>query len=243
MVNSPYSRRFNVTPNCYHDPAKIQEMMSDYYGLVTEVDDWIGKILKHLDDLGLAQNTLVIFTSDHGEMLGDHGLHSKMCLLEGSDHIPLLMRLPGAIPAGKVIDAPAGQIDLFATILDYLNQPGHSSEGHDLRPLIDGRDNGADRIAVSEWDSPHFPAFMVFDGRWKLMFGQTAKAPSLDALYDLKTDPQEVNNLIGSNPDRDKYLGEAGRMKALLVNWLAHVKSRYLEEVKARPLTGPVAAN
>ncbi len=236
--NSPYWRQQNRDTGPYRDPQKVRQMISDYYGLVTEVDDWIGKILNRLSELGLADNTLVIFTSDHGEMLGDHGVHSKMKFFEGAAHIPLLMRLPGVIPAGKVVQAPAAQIDLFATILDYLGMSGHESEGRSLRPLIEGKDDSADRVAVSEWHATHLPGFMVFDGRWKFMFGQTADAPSLDALYDLQNDPNEVTNLIGCNPDREKYKAEAERMKNLLVAWLVRVKSPYLESVKARPVIG-----
>ena len=236
--NSPYWRQQSKDAGPYRDPKKVRQMISDYYGLVTEVDDWIGKILHRLGELGLADNTLVIFTSDHGEMLGDHGVHSKMKFYEGAAHIPLLMRLPGVIPAGKVVQAPAAQIDLFATILDYLGQVGHESEGRSLRPLIEGKDDGADRVAFSEWHAKHLPGFMVFDGRWKFMFGQTADAPSLDALYDLQNDPNEIANLIGCNPDREKYKAEAERMKNLLVAWLVRVKSPYLEGVKARPVIG-----
>lgn len=236
--NSPYAIRDGKSGDPYRDPQKVRQMISDYYGLVTEVDDWIGKVLKRLDELGLAQNTLVIFTSDHGDMLGDHGMHSKMRFYEGAAHIPLLMRLPAVIPAGKVVEAPAAQIDLFATILDYLGQPGHASEGQSLRPLVEGKDDGAGHVAVSEWHATRVPGFMVFDGRWKLMFGQSASAPSLDGLYDLENDPNEVTNLIGRNPNRETYRAEAERMKGLLVAWLTRVNSPYLEGVKARPAIG-----
>ena len=119
-----------------------------------------------------------------------------------------------------MVSAPATQMDLFATILDYLDQPGHPSQGQSLRPLIEGREDGQQRIAVSEWDSQTIPGFMVFDGRWKLMFGRSQAATALDALYDLKNDPGEVDNLIGKNPDREKNRAEAERLKGLLVEWL-----------------------
>jgi arylsulfatase A-like enzyme len=217
-------------------------MTSIYYGMVTEVDEWVGKILRRLDELGLADNTLVIFASDHGEMLGDHGMHSKNIFYEGSVHVPLLMRLPGVIPPNTVIQAPASQLDLFATILDYCGQPGHASEGDSLRPFIEGTESGAGRVVVSEWNSQNVPGFMVFDGRWKFLCGRSANAPSLDALYDLKNDPQELSNLIGGNPDREKYRAEAMRMKGLLVEWLIRVKSPHLETVKARPIFVQVRA-
>ncbi len=235
-TNSPYASRQADRLAEYQNANNIREMKSIYYGMVTEVDDWIGKLLKRLDELRLTGNTLVIFTSDHGEMLGDHGLHSKMVFYEGSSHVPLLMRLSGVIPPNTVVKTPATHIDLFATILDYLGQSGHASQGQSLRPLIEGKEDGKHRFAVSEWPSESLPGFMVFDGRWKLMYGRSKTAPSLDALYDLKNDPEEVNNLIGRNPDREKYRAEATRMKNLLIEWLSRVKSPTRETVKARPI-------
>ena len=234
-TNSPYADRSGEGV-LYRRPPLIQQMTSIYYGMITEVDDWIGKILKRVDDLGLANNTLVIFTSDHGEMLGDHGMHGKFVFYEGSSHVSLLMRLPKVIPANTVIKAPASHIDLFPTILDYCGNPGHESEGRSLRPLIEGREKGADRIAVSEWSATKVPGFMVTDGRWKLLYGRAKNAPSLDALYDLQTDPQEVNNLIGNNPDKERHRVEVERMKGLLIEWLTRVKSPHLESVRARPV-------
>jgi len=157
--------------------------------------------------------------------------------------VPLLLRLPGVIPAGTVIQIPSSHLDLFSTILDYCGQTGHVSEGDSLRPLIEGKKDGKGRVVVSEWNSKTVPGFMVFDGRWKFMCGQTADAPSLDALYDLKKDPQELNNLIGRNPDREKHRADALRMKGLLVEWLTRVKSPHLESVKARPLFNQIKGN
>jgi arylsulfatase A-like enzyme len=234
-TNSPYTDRPGEGV-LYRQPQLIKQMTSIYYGMVREVDDWIGKILQRVDDLGLADNTLIIFTSDHGEMLGDHGMHGKFVFYEGSVHVPLLMRLPGAIKPGTVIKAPASHIDLFPTILDYCGKAGNASEGRSLRPLIDGIDPGTNRVAVSEWPATRVPGFMICDGRWKLLYGRTANAPSLDALYDLQTDPQELNNLIGKNPQREQYRTEVTRMKGLLVEWLIRVKSPHLESVRARPI-------
>jgi arylsulfatase A-like enzyme len=235
-TNSPYLKP--PRDPAYRDPQKVQQMISDYYGLVTEVDDWIGRVLNRLEELGLADHTLVVFTSDHGEMLSDHGIAQKFVFYEGSVHIPLLMRLPGAIPAGTVVKAPVSHVDLFATILDYCGIAAPTSEGTSLRGLIEGKDRGAGRFVVSEWASPTVPGFMVYDGRWKFLFGRSAEARSLDALYDLQSDPSELHNLLGSNPDRAKYRGEAERLKGLLITWLQRVHSPCLEGVKARPAVG-----
>jgi arylsulfatase A-like enzyme len=236
-TNSPYARgSADVAGDDYRDPAKIRQMISDYYGLVSEDDEWVGRLLKRLDELGLADHTLVVFTSDHGEMLGDHGLHGKTLFYEGSAHIPLLMRLPGVIQPGTVVSAPVSHLDYYATILDYLGVSGPPSEGRSLRPLIEGKEEGKDRVAVSEWPSGNVPGYMACDNRWKLMFGRSAESRSLDALYDLQHDPQELTNLLGSNPDREQYRAEAERMKGLLLAWLERAKSPNLAQVKARPV-------
>jgi arylsulfatase A-like enzyme len=235
-TNSPYRPNKREEDGAYRNPTNIQQMTSIYYGMVTEVDEWVGKILQRLDELGLANNTLVIFTSDHGESLGEHGLHGKTVFYEGSAHVPLLLRLPGVIPANTVIRVPAGHIDLFSTILDYCGQAASPSEGQSLRPLIEGHEKTQERFAVSEWANQGVPGYMVCDGRWKFMYGRSAAAPSLDALYDLQNDPNELNNLIGRNPQADTYRAEVERMKGLLVEWLTRVKSPNLESVKARPL-------
>ncbi len=233
-ADSPYLKNgFNFP--AYRDPAKVQQMKSDYYGLITLDDDWIGKLLARLDELHLSDNTLVVFTADHGELLGDHGMLSKFVFYEGSAHIPLLLRLPGVIPAGTVVKAPVAQIDLFSTILDYCGVPGHESEGTDLRPLIEGRQSGEGRVSVSEWNATALPGFMVFDGRYKLMFGRGLTARSVDALYDLQEDPNELHNLLAGDTF-EKSKAEATRMKSLLVAWLEKVMSPFLDDVKARPV-------
>jgi len=233
--NSPYKNaaKHHQAPE-YSDPDKIRYMMSNYFGLVHEVDHWVGRILDTLDEIGETENTLVIFTSDHGEMLGAHGFREKNMFYEEAAHIPLLMRLPGKIPAGRVIDTPVGQIDLHATILDYLDVPPVPTNGESLRPVVD--QDATREYIVSEWVKSAVPGYMVYDGRWKLMFGRTADMPSLDGLYDLTTDPHEIENLIGRNPKRQSYKAEAERLKRLLVEWMEKVDDPNLESVKTRPV-------
>ena len=137
-------------------------------------------------------------------MLGDHHMQSKMVFYEGSVHIPLIMRLPGVIPAGTVVQTPVSNMALFATITDYLGVPAPAapSTSESLRPLIEGTGGSKDRVIFSFWDSDVSPGYMVFDGRFKLMIGRQAKtdgarcdsampcvdeqgfdAPGVDALY------------------------------------------------------------
>ena len=108
----------NITE--YSDPDKIKYMISEYYGIITEIDDWVGEILDKLDTLGIADQTLVIFTSDHGEMLGAHGMREKNIFYEESAHIPLLIRFPGEVQPATTVEGYVSLVDLFPTILDYL---------------------------------------------------------------------------------------------------------------------------
>ncbi|MCA9435557.1 MAG: sulfatase-like hydrolase/transferase [Candidatus Omnitrophica bacterium] len=235
--NSPYkdSAKHHQAPE-YSDPKLIRYMMSNYFGLIREIDDWIGKILQKLEAIGEADNTLVIFTSDHGEMLGAHGFREKNMFYEESAHIPLLMRLPGKIPAGRVVESPVSLLDLHATILDYLEAPPVSTDGESLRSLVDDPKATRDYV-IGEWEQSTVPGYMVYDGRWKLMFGRTQDMPSLDGLYDLESDPLEIDNLIGHNPKRFDYEPQAERLKSMLVDWMAKVEDPNLESVKSRPVS------
>ncbi len=229
MGNSPYRKRASShQAHGYRNPDMVRRMKANYFGLVREVDVWVGRLLAKLRDLGLEKNTLVIFTSDHGDMLGDHGIGGKGIFYEGAVHVPLLIRLPGTVPPGTVVETPVSTIDLFATILDYTGNPGHVSEGRSLRGLIDGTETDRPDYCVSEWPSH----FMVRTKRWKLIFGRGAR----HALYDLENDPHELKNLIGHNPFREQYRALAEEMKARLLHWLERVHSPHLDEVRRQPV-------
>ena len=214
-------------------------MISNYYGVVHELDEWVGKILDKLDKLGLRDNTLVIFTSDHGEMMGAHGMREKNVFYEESAHIPLIMRLPGKIKPGIKVSEPVSQINLFATILDYLDAGKHPSDGRSMRGLINHTDNKKNwEYAVSEWNyrGDSESNLMVRTNEWKFFCPHSVRSRVINALYNLKNDPHEMNNLIGNNKNAKKYEKQAEKMKALLVKWLKSVDSPHLEEVKKRPV-------
>ncbi|UCD29793.1 MAG: sulfatase-like hydrolase/transferase [Planctomycetota bacterium] len=238
MDNSPYAE-LAKTMTLYRDKSKIGYMISNYYGLVKEIDDHVGRILNKLKELDLEKNTLVIFTSDHGEMLGHHGMQEKAAFYEDSAHIPLIMRLPGLIPANTVVSQPVSQLNLFATILDYLGIRSRKSDGRSMQKLINGRDKSLFEYAVTEWDFSHFgiPNFMVRDKDWKFITHRDEKSENVDALYNLRDDPYEMNNLVGRNPQRAQSLKQARKMKDMLVVWLEKTDSPFLENVKRRPIS------
>ncbi len=241
MSNSPYrSQNGRLNNPEYADPEKIKYMISDYYGLVKEIDDWVGKILDKLDELGLSDNTMVIFTSDHGEMLGSHGMREKNVFYEESAHIPLLIRFPGRIKANTIVDGYLSAINLFATINDYLQMPEHPSDGQSLRGMIEGTDQIMGKYVVTEWlyNEDRQPAYMVLKDNWKLFIPYSAESKVINALYNLKDDPLEMNNLLGSNPDKKKYEKKANELRDDLLVWLKKHKSSHFEGVKARNLMG-----
>ncbi len=236
MINSPYRKSASSDQaKGYRHPDKVLRMKANYYGLVRELDVWVGRLLDKLKELRLEKNTLVIFTSDHGEMLGDHGMGGKTVLYEGAVHVPLLIRLPGRIPANTVVETPVSTIDLFATILDYTGRAGHFSEGRSLRPLMEGTEKEGPDYCVSERPG-NKPNFMVRTKRWKLLYPSQLSSGARPALYDLENDPHELTNLLGYNPDRDQHRAVAEEMKGRLVQWLKKVKSPYLEQVEQRPV-------
>ncbi|PQB07686.1 hypothetical protein BST83_11355 [Polaribacter filamentus] len=239
MQNSPYlqsNSRLNNTE--YADPNKIKYMISNYYGLITEVDEWVGKILDKLDELDLTDDTLIIFTSDHGEMLGSHGMREKNVFYEESAHIPLLMRFPGVIEAGKTVEGYTSLVDLFPTILDYLEVPEHASEGTSLRGLIEGTDQEHGQYVVTEWNTrgDRDPNYMIVKDGWKLLIPFTITSTVINAMYDLNTDPFEMNNLLGNNPDRALHQDKAEELRTHLAEWLEKNNSIHSYSVQNRDL-------
>ena len=215
----------------YADSTKIGEMIANYYGFVTEIDDWVGKIIHKLDELKLRENTLIIFMSDHGEMLGAHGMREKNVMLEESVRVPLILNYVGNI-APRKIDAPVSTINIFSTILDFAGVNAES-DGYSLRKLVNGKTTPLDfTVAEWNWEKQEVPNLMIRTKEWKLLISRYNNKKNLDALFDLKNDPYELNNLL--NSDKALNLKTAETLKAKLVGYLENVKYPYLEEIKQR---------
>ncbi len=190
-----------------YSPGGVQELIAAYYAMVTLIDDETRRILATLDELGLAENTLVVFTSDHGEMLGDHGLLLKGPMMyEGAVRVPLILRWPGRLPAGARRTELVQWLDLCATVMEAAGAPPlPRDQGRSLLPLARGDAGAAGRgWALCEYrDSghPYDPPVhitMVRRGRHKLIVhhGDPATARSRTGeLYDLAADPHESRNL------------------------------------------------
>ena len=208
-----------------------RELTARYWGLCSLVDTHVGTILDTLEECGLSENTIVVFTSDHGEMMGSHGLRGKGLMFEESVRVPLMIRLPGR-GAGKRVKGPVSHIDLVPTLLDLMGQPvADHLQGKSLRPLIQqsGTPTHEDDVFI-EWQGPVpldvVPEAMkgvaseadirascasqvrtiVTPDKWKFNCSQVGE----DELYNLEEDPIETRNLA-REPQYRSLVGELTR--------------------------------
>ncbi len=172
-----------------------------YYANTSYVDDWLGRLLAALDETGLVDSTVVVFTSDHGDMLGDRGLWYKMTFFERSARVPLVMAGPGV--ANRIVPNVASLLDVLPTVLDIAADGGDwrarapDVEGRSLWPLATG---GSDEVSETTGEytaeMTSHPMFMIRRGDLKYIHCDTD--PPL--LYDVTADPLERTNLAG-DPD------------------------------------------
>ncbi len=180
---------------------QLREIIANTYGQVALIDHSVGRLLIALDEAGLAENTIVIYISDHGDWLGDHGLVLKGPMhYEGLLRVPMVFRGPG-IPVGTVIDEPVSTLDLGPTFLDFGEaEPLLRQHGESLRGLIVNGGGGRD-FALNEWEL--LPARTGVALSLRTVRTKTHKL-TLDLisgageLYDLANDPDETDNLFDS---------------------------------------------
>ena len=175
---------------------RIRRARASYYAMIAQLDEYVGTLLDDLERSGALQNTIVVYTADHGEMLGDHGLWLKRVLLEGAARVPLMMAGPG-LPAGKVVDTPVSHVDLVATMLEIAGvERPRDLRGTSLLPLAAGTANAGPRFVYAEnhTEGNCTGSFMIRKGDWKYIYfsyyGQ-------NLLFNLHDDPREMNNLSG----------------------------------------------
>ncbi len=205
-----------------------QKVKAYYYALVSHVDDQVGRILAYLEEAGLMDNTLVIFTSDHGEYLGDHGLVQKGPPgLESCAHVPLLWTYPNKIPGGQRVSALIESVDIAPTILDFCGvQCPPFFQGRSFRKLIEGA-AAASADAYQTRNSVYIEHKAPFKRSWKTVRTQHFKYCTSDAgtelLYDLQDDPYEQRN-VAHHPE---YREARERMRHELIRRWFTIENQY----------------
>lgn len=182
---------------------QLQDIIRYTYGMITLVDDSVGRILQGLADLGLAEDTVVCFAADHGELLGDHGLMCKGPFhYEGLLRVPMIWRWPGRF-AARATDALAGLVDFAPTVLDLAGVPAPADvQGRSLGRLLRGDTEKHREGVLTEFQSSYRPWLNLKTWRtphWKITY--YAGQP-YGELYDLRQDPDEFVNLYHSPPHR-----------------------------------------
>ena len=214
-------------------------IVSRYLGEISLLDSNIGRLLAALDELGLANDTLVVYTTDHGDMCGAHGMMDKHYVMyDDVVRVPLIMRWKGVISSGQQPDAfVSSAIDLAATFCEVAGVTAPASfKGDSLLPLVTRkrRRNGRTDIYAS-YHGNQFGLYsqrMVRDQRWKYIWNPTAE----DELYDLGADPAELYNRAADF----SCAGELARLRARMVAWLEQTGDPLLNEWTRRQLTEPV---
>jgi len=232
--------RYRLHRECHVDkyggPDKVRQLVRRYWGLVSQVDRSVGAILAALDGAGLADDTIVVYTSDHGDMMGSHHMVEKCVMYQEALRIPWLMRVPWMGRGQKIIDAPVSQVDLVPTLLDLLgSRAGEKLPGHSLVSVLEGGKPAEDHVFI-QW-SPGQGAMKLKRGTklatpaelkriarertrtvispdgWKLCLSDIAKGQ----LFHLKTDPGETTNLFDSGRHDDVI----ARLTARIHEWQA----------------------
>ena len=225
-----------------------EHVIPAYMGLIKQLDDHLGRLFAWMEARGLMENTIIAFTSDHGDYMGDHWMGDKDFYHEMAVKVPLILYDPrpaADVTRGLVSDALVEMIDLAPTFMTALGCPAkpHIIEGRDLTPILHGTDGFSRRYVISEHDyhwsemarslgqpQEHAHTVMIFDGRWKYVRCEGFRP----VLFDLETDPMELSDLGAS--DVPEHVATRARMEAALLDWARrhHTRITATPEVLAR---------
>ena len=212
VVKGVEEDRADIPPAALRSGLPQQDAMSDdlrrecrqaYNASISFMDAQLGRVLDALDRLGLAENTIIVFTSDHGYHMGEHGLWQKLSLFEESARVPLLVVAPGVAKPGSVVKTPVSQIDLFPTLAALCGVPAPKNlQGQSLVPMLAdptqaGRGWALTQVSRSRGkDVPPYFGYSLRTPRWR--YTEWDEGREGRELYDHDADPRELTNLAGA---------------------------------------------
>ena len=222
----PLDEKDHLSRNLHYCQGRHQFTVTDehrrnarhgYYGMISFVDDKIAMLRQTLQDCGLAEDTIIILTADHGEMMGERGMYYKQHFFEWAARIPFVVHAPGRFSPARVRQNTS-LIDLMPTLLDLATDgtfdgyAGGGIDGKSLTPALRGRANTLDDTVISEFaaDGSTGPSRMVKQGDWKYMYLEGVD----ELLYCTADDPNEVRNLI----DDPAHAGQAASMREIAMS-------------------------
>lgn len=204
----PHSQRLLKVIDLWDKPLpedKIRDARRAYFGSCSYIDDNIGKLLKTLEECGLAEDTLIVFSGDHGDMLGERGLWYKMHWFEMSARVPLLVHAPQRFAAQRVSQS-VSTLDLLPTLVELAGGQLDADlelEGRSLLPHLKGEGGHDEVLGEYMAEGTDSPLMMIRRGPWKFVYSE--RDPLL--LFDLHADPQEQHNLAESSAHRSTVAG------------------------------------
>jgi arylsulfatase A-like enzyme len=236
-------RQFGHSGLPLRTPDEWRRLIANYWGLCSLVDTHVGTILGALEACGLQDDTIVVFTSDHGDMMGSHRLLAKCVMFEEALRVPMMIRLPGG-RGGCRVTGPVSQVDLVPTLLDLMGAPVPGNlQGESLRGALEGGRRSGERSVFIEWNGSDTgvigdrPERLHLPDRLQNVVPMDAVADAVSApvrtvvthdgwklnvgrrgeheLYNLAADPGETENLFG----REKHASTVDRLSGMIRRW------------------------
>jgi len=203
--------------NFHHNPEKITTWMRYYYAMTANLDWNVGRLLEAVNGAGIGENTIIVFTSDHGEMLGSHGRMMKNIFYEEAARVPFLIHWPAKVPKGHVSDAPMNTVDIMPTLLAFAGVPVPDKvEGTDLSHLAMNKEGPEPEFAFlmntgacAAWEDGHeWRALRNKQYTYAVFRGWERKGlPRKELLFDNVADPLQMKNLA-SQPEYEKITAD-----------------------------------
>lgn len=206
MVQMAIEHGFN-----FLSPQAFLNARAHYYGLISFQDQQVGRIIDCLKKNGCYENTIIIFTADHGDMMGDFGFFFKTCMHDGSAHVPFIVSYPALLAGNQVSDSLVGIQDIVPTLLDLIGyQVNEKFDGVSLKNLLLGKTfKHRDYFVSYSLESP-VQTYMVRNADYKFIYSE---ANGVEELYHLKDDLREEYNLIGSHKSLED------EMRSIIFQW------------------------